>query len=391
MCGITGWIDFDHNLLSKSNIIKNMTDTLSHRGPDDSGYYMAKHVLLGHRRLIVVDPRGGAQPMTRTEGDKNYTIIYNGELYNTEEVRKELIENGFKFRSYSDTEVLLMSYIFWGPECVHHINGIFAFGIWDEAQQRVFLARDPLGVKPLFYNVIDKSLIFGSEIKALLANPNISAEIDEHSLAELFSVGPARPLGSGIFKGIHDLPPANYMIFSRDGLTVKEYWKLKYSPTTESFDTAVEHTRDLLVDAVKRQLVADVPVCTFLSGGLDSSAISAIAASEFKKAGNTLHTYSIDYEENDKYFKADEFQPTSDSYWALKMSKEIGSTHHSVIINNDCLAKTLQDAVLANDLPGMADVDSSLLLFAKEVRKNAVVALSGECVCSLRFNTQAYT
>lgn len=385
MCGITGWIDFEKNLTSKSSIIRKMTDTLSRRGPDDSGYFMSKNVLLGHRRLAVVDPRGGAQPMTRTIGTQSYTIIYNGELYNTDEVRNELIENGFKFQSYSDTEVLLIAYIFWGSECLHHINGIFAFGIWDEHKQQVFLARDPLGVKPLFYYINDNSIIFGSEIKALLANPNIVPEIDELGLTQLFSVGPARPLGSAILKDIHDLPPANYLIFSKDNLVTKEYWKLTYSPSTEDFSTAVEHTQSLLVDAVKRQLVADVPVCTFLSGGLDSSAISAIAAESFRANGKKLHTYSIDYEDNDKYFKADFFQPTSDNYWALKMSETIESSHHPVVISNKDLASALFEAVLANDLPGMADVDSSLLLFSKEVRKNAVVALSGECAIPLRY------
>lgn len=386
MCGITGWINFKDNLSDKGNIIKKMTDTLKKRGPDDYGYFFSKHVLFGHRRLIVVDPSGGGQPMTRSFGDNKYTIVYNGELYNTEEVRQILLEKGFKFESYSDTEVLLTSYIYWGVDCINYINGIFAFCIWDEKEQRVFLARDPLGVKPLFYSNINNSFVFGSEIKALLAHPNIEPIVDEIGLTELFSLGPARPLGSAIFENIKEIPPANYLIYTPDNLTLKEYWSPKYKESKEDFSTAVEHTRALLLDAVKRQLVADVPVCTFLSGGLDSSAISAIAGTEFKRNNRVLNTYSIDYEDNDKFFKADEFQPTSDHFWAMKMSKFIGSNHNNVILNNDAVAAALLDAVKANDLPGMADVDSSLFLFAKEVRKNATVALSGECAHSMIFN-----
>lgn len=379
MCGITGWINFKDNLSDKDNIIKKMTDTLKKRGPDDFGYVISKHVLLGHRRLVVVDPSGGTQPMTRSFNNKKYTIVYNGELYNTEELREELTLSGFKFESYSDTEVLLNSYIHWGQECVKHINGIFAFGIWDEGEQRIFLARDPLGVKPLFYSITHNSLIFGSEIKALLAHPYIEPIVDETGLTELFSLGPARPLGSGIFKNIKEIPPANFLVYDINGYHLKEYWFPELKDFNENFDTIVEHTRSLLIDAIKRQLVADVPVCTFLSGGLDSSVISAIASSEFKNKGLVLNTYSIDYEENDVFFKADVFQPTSDKYWALKMSEFIGSNHHNIVLNNYNVAEALLDAVKANDLPGMADVDSSLFLFSREIKKNATVALSGEC------------
>lgn len=334
MCGITGWINFRDNLSDKGNVIKKMTDTLKLRGPDDNGYFFSKHVLLGHRRLIVLDPRGGGQPMTRCFADKKYTIVYNGELYNTNEVRKTLSEEGFIFESYSDTEVLLFSYVYWGFECVKHINGIYAFAIWDESEKRVFLGRDPLGVKPLFYSYTNNSLIFGSEIKAILAHPYTKPIVNELGLTQIFALGPARPLGSGIFENIEEIPPANYLVFTENGLILKEYWNPKYEEFRESFDTCAEHTRSLLVDAVKRQLVSDVPVCTFLSGGLDSSAISAIASTEFQKHNAILNTYSIDYDDNEKYFKADEFQPTSDAFWAQKMSQSISSTHHNVILDN---------------------------------------------------------
>lgn len=377
MCGIAGWVTRNGDLRDNRHVIENMTACLSKRGPDAGDYYISQKALLGHRRLVVVDPEGGGQPMTRVHNGKKCTVVYNGELYNTEEIRKELIERGYSFKSYSDTEVLLTAYMEWGPQCVKKFNGIYAFGIWDEGAERLFLARDPLGVKPLFYAIRDESLVFGSEIKSLLANPLVKPQVDERGIAELLALGPARIPGSGVFKGIKELPPAWCLIYDMDGYKKWEYWQLKAEEHKESLDETVEHVRELLMDAVKRQLIADVPICTFLSGGLDSSAISSIAARYIENC--RLNTYSIDYEDNDKYFKADEYQPDSDEAWARKVSEYIGSIHHEVKVNNIELCSALRDAVLANDLPGMADVDSSLYLFCREVRKNATVVLSGEC------------
>jgi asparagine synthase (glutamine-hydrolysing) len=380
MCGIAGWVNFNRSLTEEKEIMDKMVETLKRRGPDAGGIYSRENVIFGHRRLVVVDPAGGAQPMTRTVDNKSYTIVYNGELYNTEEVRKELIELGFKFKSYSDTEVLLVSYIAWKEDCVRRINGIYAFGVWDEEGKKLFLARDPLGVKPLFYTLRDKSLIFGSEIKTLLAHPEVEAKIDKNSLLEIFALGPGRSLGNGIFKNIQEIPPAHCLTFDSSGIRLWEYWKLESKPHEESVEQTVEHTRTLLIDSIERQLGADVPVCTFLSGGIDSSAISAIAAGYFKKNNlGVLNTYSIDYAGNDKFFKANEYQPNSDGEFIKLMSDYIGSSHHNVVLKNSDLAEALRGAVLANDLPGMADIDSSLFLFCKEVRKNNVVALSGEC------------
>ena len=380
MCGIAGWVNLERQLTEEKNIMESMIATLKKRGPDSEGIYAAKNALLGHRRLVVVDPSGGAQPMTRTVGKNSYTIVYNGELYNTEEVRNELKELGFKFMSYSDTEVLLVSYIAWGIHCLKHINGIYAFGIWEEEKKKLFLARDPLGVKPLFYTQIGKSLIFGSEIKTLLAHPEVEPVVDKNGLLEIFALGPGRSLGSGVFRDIQEIPPAHCMTFDSYGSKLWEYWKLESKPHEESMEQTVEHTRALLIDAIERQLGADVSVCTFLSGGLDSSAISAVATNYFKKNNlGRLNTYSIDYVDNDKYFKANEFQPNSDAAFVEVMWKFIGSSHHNVLIKNSELAAALKEAVLASDLPGMADIDSSLYLFCKEVRKDNVVALSGEC------------
>lgn len=379
MCGIAGYIHLYEDISDKKIIIKKMTDTLAKRGPDDCGYYYSKHALLGHRRLVVVDPQGGAQPMNKTVGNNSYVIIYNGELYNTQELRTTLQKAGFVFQSYSDTEVLLSCYIYWGKQCVNHINGIYAFGVWSEKDQTLFLARDPLGVKPLFYTMKNNAVIFASEIKALLAHPQVDPILDKEGLTELFALGPARTIGSGVLKDIYEIPPAYYLIYSAEKIQLAEYWKPSALEHNETIEETTEHVRSLLIDAIKRQTFADVPVCTFLSGGIDSSAISAIVAEEFKKEGKILNTFSIDYENNDLYFQPNDFQPTSDTDYAMKMKEFIGSDHVNIYLNSLDLKNALYDAVLANDMPGMADVDSSLFLFCKEIKKNATVALSGEC------------
>ncbi|MFT8350580.1 asparagine synthase (glutamine-hydrolyzing) [Clostridium saccharoperbutylacetonicum] len=380
MCGIAGLVNFKENIINETDILKGMVKTLEKRGPDAKGYYISPNVLLGHRRLIVVDPEGGTQPMTKIFEGRKYTVIYNGELYNTEDLRKELKLQGFSFNSYSDTEVLLTSYICWGKDCINKLIGIFAFGIFDEDKNEVFLARDQMGVKPLFYTMHNNTLVFGSEIKTILANPRIKREIDMQGLTEIFGLGPATIPGSAVYKNIKEIAPANCLLITRDNnIKVWEYWSVKAEEFKETPEEAIEHTRELLIDAINRQLVGDVPLCTFLSGGLDSSAISAIAAKEFKKKGKKLTTYSIDYEDNDKYFKSSLFQPTSDEFYAEMMAKFINSDHRKVVLNHSDLASALRDAVIARDLPGMADIDSSLLLFCREIRKDFVVGLSGEC------------
>lgn len=379
MCGIAGWVNFSESLKSNSKIIKKMTDILERRGPDSEGIYESENVLLGHRRLIVVDPEGGEQPMIKIINGNKYVLVYNGELYNTEELRKSLLEEGYFFDSYSDTEVLLMSYIAWGVNCIKKFNGIFAFAIYDEEKEQVFLARDQMGVKPLFYSINNKNIIFASEIKAILANPMVKAQIDREGITELFALGPAVVPGKAIYKNILEIAPANCLLINKENIKVWEYWKVTLQENKETVEEAAEHVRLLLFDAIKRQLVGDVPICTFLSGGLDSSAISAIAAEEFRNRGKILNTYSIDYKDNEKYFKSSLFQPTSDKYWAFRMAEFIKSNHKNVVLNHKDLVLALKESTLARDLPGMADVDSSLLLFCKEIRKNFVVSLSGEC------------
>jgi len=381
MCGIAGWIDYQQDLKEKGNIISKMSETLARRGPDAQGVYLEENVCLIHRRLIVIDPENGIQPMTIKKGDTNYTIVYNGELYNTDELRSELSALGYSFRGHSDTEVLLTAFVHWRESCLEKLNGIYAFGIWNDKENSLFLARDRLGVKPLFFYPYKNGIIFGSEIKTLLANPLIQARVDNDGLKEIFLLGPGRTSGKGVIKGVAELKPAEYAIFEKEkGLQVRAYWRLTACEHTDDARKSAERIRYLIIDAVRRQLVSDVPLCCFLSGGLDSSIISKIAADEYLENNKgKLHTYSVDYVDNQKYFKKSVFQPNSDNSYIQMMSETIGSKHHEVLLDNQSLADYLDAAVSARDLPGMADIDSSLLLFCREVKKDFTVAVSGEC------------
>lgn len=374
MCGIAGEINFRTQI--NNEIIREMSRALTPRGPDADGLFEHEHVCLAHRRLIVIDPENGAQPMTF--GD--CTLVYNGELYNTAEIRDGLEKRGYRFLGHSDTEVVLKAYVEYGEKCLDMFNGIFAFAVWNKSEQTLFLARDRIGVKPLFYAETDNGLVFASEIKALLKHPAIKPVLTEEGAAHIMLVGPARIVGDGVFRDIRDLPAAYCAEFSRKGLNLKRYWRLTASPHNENFTETANHVRELIFDAVRRQLVSDVPLCTFLSGGLDSSVISAIAATEFSKRGERLHTFSIDYAHNRENFRASAFQPDEDAPYVEEMAKFIGSEHTNVVLDTPALAEALNDAAYARDLPGMADVDSSLWLFCREI-KNAgfPVALSGEC------------
>lgn len=380
MCGITGWIDWQTDLSDQRNVVAKMAQTLTKRGPDDINVYADQRAVLGHTRLVVIDPEGGRQPMTKHKGDNQYTLVYNGELYNTEELRRELVQLGYKFRGHSDTEVLLTSYMHWGVDCLTHLNGIFAFAVWNRKEHTLFLARDRLGVKPLFYKQTPHGLIFGSELKALLAHPQISPRLSSEGLAEIFGLGPSRTPGHGIFQGIKELRPAHAMYVTQEQTNIYPYWKLTSKEHPHSLEETIKQIRHLVTDAITRQLVADVPVCSLLSGGLDSSAIAAIATSKLAKEGRgPLHTYSIDYQDNDRHFKSSDYQPDSDSPWAIKVAEGLGTFHHRLVISTDQLVEHLKEAVNVRDLPGMADVDSSLLWSCKQIRKQATVALSGEC------------
>lgn len=380
MCGISGWLDWSKAPGGNTDILEAMNDRLSPRGPDDEGYWSRGPVAFTHRRLIVVDPEGGKQPMIREKGGRLFALVYNGELYNTEELRTELKSLGYSFEGHSDTEVLLLAYIEWGERCVERLNGIYAFAIWDEGKETLFLARDRIGVKPLFYFETPHGILFASELKALLAHPEVPHRIDRVGLAEIFALGPGRTPGIGIFQGIKEVLPGDAIRYNREGLTIIPYWRLKSKEHEDDLDTTIATVRQLVLDAVKRQLVSDVPVSSFLSGGLDSSAISAIASQYYREErGERLHTFSVDYIGNDRFFRQNEFQPNPDAPWVEKMVRFASTTHHNVWIDTPELYDALIPAMIARDLPGMTDIDASLLLFSMAIKKHATVALSGEC------------
>ena len=374
MCGIAGAVSFLDDMREDMKIYEKMQSALVRRGPDQRGIVISREAALIHTRLAVIDIDGGRQPMTCG----NYTIVYNGELYNTDELRRELADD-FDFDTRSDTEVVLKSYIKWGGDCVEHFNGIFAFAVYDEAEHRVFLARDRIGVKPLFYYKNDRRLIFASELPALLEHPDVPHEIDERGAAELLLIAPGRTAGCGVIRGVEELKAGQCGFYSEKGLEIRTYWRLRAYELNETFEQTAEHVRSLVLDSIRRQLVSDVPVCTFLSGGLDSSLISSVAAAEMKAQGKKLHTFSVDYRGNDRFFQKSRFQPDSDPEYIRCMAEYLGTEHHWTVVDVPELVSALDEATEARGLPGMADVDASLLIFCREIKKYGTVALSGEC------------
>ena len=380
MCGIVGFINYKKDLFQYKSVIENMNEKLSNRGPDESDIYLRNHVALGHKRLIVIDPDGGKQPMIEKYSFGEYVIVYNGQIYNTKELRETLVENNFNFQGHCDTEVLLKSYIHYGKDVVKHLNGIYSFAIWNSNTQELFLARDHFGVKPLFYTIFDDSFIFASELKAIFEYPGIPKILNKQGLAELFGIGPAHTAGFTIYKNIYELKPAYFAVYNKSGLHTERYWKLASKPHTDDFDITCQKLHYLLKDTISRQLVSDVPLCTFLSGGLDSSIITKFAG-EYRKQNelSPIHTYSVDYVDNDKNFVKSDFQPNSDNYYINLMTDNSYSVNQKVMLDTPELANALEEAMIARDMPGMADVDSSLFLFCKSVKKEQTVTLMGEC------------
>lgn len=383
MCGITGFcnlkMDYTGDEYYWLKILKEMEHTLTHRGPDDTGELLTRGAGLGHTRLSIIDLSRGHQPITREKCGCSYTIIYNGELYNTAELRDNLIRLGYIFKTHTDTEVILVGYMEFGTDFIKELNGIFAFAIWDENAGKLILSRDRFGVKPLFYTVLGETLLFASEIKALFKYPGVKPQVDSGGLCEIFGLGPAKSYGKGVFKNIKEVYAGNVLVYSAEGICEKPYWSLVSAPHEDSYQETVEKTSFLLYDAVKRQMISDIPICTFLSGGVDSSLVTAICAKELGKVGQQLETYSFDFKDNDKNFKANSFQPTQDRPYVDIMKDYVGSRHTYLECDNFDLADSLYQAVDARDLPGMADVDSSLLCFCKKVSTKVKVALTGEC------------
>ena len=382
MCGIGGFVDYERDARRGGPILHGMKRTLTPRGPDAEGTYFDEDAALVHRRLIVIDPEGGKQPMHSP--NRNTIIIYNGELYNTPELRTELMSRGHEFVGHSDTEVLLHAYLEWKTDAFSRLNGIFAFAIWEKRERRLTLCRDRLGVKPLFFAPIRNGLTFGSTIDTVLCHPEIEPALDEDGLRTLLLLGPARPPESGVFRQIKSLLPGHFAVLTPENFTDHVYWQLEAHEHEDDLPTTIERTHTLICDAARRQLVSDVPLACFLSGGLDSSILSMLAAKDYAARGETLHTWSVDYRDNDKYFTKSIFQPNSDDSYIDQMVNFLGTHHHRVVLEPEALCAALLPATDARALPGMADVDSSLLLFCAAVKRGGTtVCLSGECADEL--------
>lgn len=375
MCAIAGII----GLPAGDVVVEEMLQTMKRRGPDGSGSCTDPGVCLLHTRLAIIDPEGGAQPMELTWGQEHYRLVYNGELYNTNELRSQLERLGHTFLGHSDTEVLLHGYAQWGEGVLHRLNGIFAFALWEEKASRLFIARDRMGVKPLFYALHREGMIFASEIKTILAYPGVKPRLDAQGAAQVLLLGPGRIPGSGVFHGIEELEPGCCGCFQDGRFTKRRYWRLTDREHTEDFDTTVQKVRYLVEDAITRQMVSDVPIGCFLSGGLDSSIISAVCANTMASKGQQLMTFSVDYRDNDQYFRSGKFQPAADKAYIEAMCQVLECDHHWTVLEQEQLLDCLESATCARDLPGMADVDFSLLAFCGEIRGHVKVALSGEC------------
>lgn len=377
MCGILGFTNFKKKIKEPEELLKRMTEKIATRGENSKGYYTTNNVYLGHKRLSIIDTNGGSQPMTFSKNGKLYTIVYNGEIYNYNEVREILISNNIALITRSDTEMVIKLYMLLGEKCLDHLNGIFAFCIYEENDEKLFLARDHMGIKPLFYTIHDNELFFSSEIKGILEYEEIPRVIDRNGICELFGLGPARSLGSGVFKDIHEIKPGHYGVFHSGNIELTKYFKIRSYKHTDDLNGTINRVRELLENSIKRQLIADIDVGTFLSGGLDSSIITAVAAKSITDE-DRLKTFSVDYVDNDKNFKKSDFSPTRDNDYIEMMKEKYDLNHRYIVIDNSKLYDMLYQAMLARDLPAMADIDSSLLLFCKYVKEDVSVTLSGE-------------
>ncbi|SDT12216.1 asparagine synthase (glutamine-hydrolyzing) [Microlunatus soli] len=378
MCGITGWVGYDHDL-STSTVIDTMTETMACRGPDAAGTWLSPRAALGHRRLSIIDLETGDQPMTADTPNGPVTIVYSGETYNFAELRRELSGRGHRFRTSSDTEVVLHSYLEWGADLVDRLNGMFAFAIWDSRTEKLILARDRMGIKPLYYYPTADGVLFGSEPKAILANPLAEPVVGPDGLREAFTM--IKTPGHAIWEGMAEVIPGTLITVDRQGLRSHTYWRLETRRHPDDLDGTVTHVRDLLDDIIGRQLVADVPRCTLLSGGLDSSALTAIAAQQLAAEGERVRSFAVDFSGQEENYQATEFRPTPDAPFVRDVAKQSQTEHADIVLDTADLADPAvrRSVISARDLPtGLGDMDLSLLLLFKAVREHSTVALSGE-------------
>ena len=383
MCGISGIYHAKARMREKEEIyekaLKKMNKRIRHRGPDEEGIYLRDHCGLAHVRLSILDLKKGQQPMVVRVENKEYAIAYNGEIYNMKELQRQIQAQGMKLSTNCDTEVILKGYILWGEEIAKKLNGIFAFAIWEEEKKKLILCRDPLGVKPLFYYRKEGQLLFSSEIKSLLSyHPNL-ARCNKRGLGELLALGPAHTPGRTVYEEIQEIKPGRICSMTEGEFKEHRYWQLEGREHKENREQTIEKVSFLVEDAVKKQMIADIPLCTFLSGGLDSSIVSAIAAKKKKEEKQILTTYSFDFVGNEEHFLSNSFQPSRDAPYAKEMAEYLGSNHQVLWCDSKQLYEYLLPAMRARDYPCMADVESSLFYFCKKVSEKFKVTLTGEC------------
>ncbi|MEV7012365.1 asparagine synthase (glutamine-hydrolyzing) [Streptosporangium sp. NPDC051022] len=380
MCGFVGWVDFSRDLRDQRDVLEVMTDTMRERGPDDRGTWLGRYVALGHRRLAVIDLEGGAQPMVAETGPRRspVVLVYSGEVYNFRELRARLVGLGHEFVTRSDTEVLLRAYLEWGAGCAELLNGMFAFAVWDGVREEMTLVRDRLGVKPLYYAPGPDGVIFASEPKGILANPGFTPALSAQALPILFNPRLALP-GETPIGGMYEVKPGHVVRINRQGRHEYPYWRLTSREHTEDLDTTVRTVRELLEDIVERQLVADVPRAAMLSGGLDSSAMAALAARSLARSGEgPLVTYSVKFDGEERDFRPTTLRPERDAPYAMLAAKHIGTDHVEVVLNAAEVAGAVRHARNARDLPSLGQFDTSMYLMFAALRERSTVALSGE-------------
>lgn len=383
MCGIAGFCNFNIDLRNKKwdESLTKMKISLKNRGGDAFGSYIDKNIRFCHSRLSIRDlSENGNQPLVKVYKNNQYIIVYNGEIYNEIELKIDLEKKGYIFTTKTDTEVILNAFIEYREKCVEYLNGIFAFAIYDESSESLYLFRDRVGIKPLFYTIKDETLVFGSEIKAIFEHSLIDPEINTDSLKQIFGIGPARIEGSGIFKDIHEINTGCFAVYNKEGFKEYKYWKLESKEHKDNYSQTIEKVRFLVKDSIERQLVSDVAVCTFLSGGIDSSIVTAISANYLKNNYNIkLNTFSFDFKDNDIHFKSNAFQPEQDRPYVDIMLRNYDLNHTYLECDENYLIELLYKSVDAKDLPGMTDIDASMLYFCSLVKKHNKVVLTGEC------------
>jgi asparagine synthase (glutamine-hydrolysing) len=340
MCGIVGWISYDRDLRieSEKRILAAMTRTMERRGPDAGGLWTDRHVGFGHRRLAVIDIDGGVQPMQAEEaGTTVASLIFAGEIYNFVELREELVALGHCFKTRSDTEVILRGYLQWGGDVVERLNGMFSFAIWDTRTEELLLVRDRMGVKPLFYYPAADGMLFGSEPKAILAHPDVRPEVDLDGLREVLVL--VKNPEKTAYTGMHEVRPGQIVRVGRSGIGKTRYWQLTAHEHEHDLRRTIETVAELLDDIVRRQVVADVPLCSLLSGGLDSSAVTALADRAIRKEqGSHVRSFSVDFVNQDQYFVPGAFHKASDTPFVRDFVRHVGTNHTEVVLDSrgDC-------------------------------------------------------